>query len=53
MFPSPKKEVNTVLTNTLRDEIIELAFGGMDVYELSKHFNVEVKIVKNILGGLM
>ena len=53
MFPSSKKEVKTVLTNTLRDEIIELAFGGMSVYELSKHFNIEVKIVKNILGGFM
>jgi cystathionine beta-lyase family protein involved in aluminum resistance len=52
MITSPKKVVKTVLTNAIRDEIIELAFGGMDAYELSKTFNIEVRTIKNILNGL-
>ena len=52
MIPSPKKVVKTVLTNAIRDEIIELAFGGMDAYELSKTFNIEVRTIKNILNGI-
>lgn len=46
-----KEEVKTIISNEIREEIIELAFGGMDAYELSKTFNIEIRTIKNILNG--